>query len=637
MKRSSSGAPVVTTFRTTRHYPLSCYPCREKKRRCDRNQPCSNCSQRNIVCEYEGRGVITKDNTEQRPALASDVRLNNVPAHERSTLSTLPSDPPLEQSSLLPPISEARKLFEHFATALHPGLSILHIPSARELMEETYRKIHSHSHGDQSFSIDHLLLLLSIFAGATSSWTSRSLETLDVSSVAAKEASEHYTILVLSILNDAQRPVPSTTATICAIATLAHVVLNSDNPSPSRALLLRSRFLAVSRTMQLHKLDTFRSREERKAKGANLVDIEVQRRVWWHMVASDWLGSFSEAPYEGVYTFNKRQMNVRLPANVDDELVTPLEPPPDLPLSTPTAMTYFLLRVRAGDICREIVDTIPPIIDEFPEPNYQVIMDFDKRFQDILVNMPESYRLDPQSVQRTQHICHERPYILWQRIVVHFSLHSRICRLHRPYHLEAMVSPKYSYSRDASIRSARKILELRRMMDDEAVVSELRPERSWVILRHVTSAALALATDVSNNPGALDAEAMRQEALEAYRVLESSKSGSSSLMKGIGKSLQTIMANIHTVPWEVSHPVPTTTPSTPEGHPQQNGTSRISSDEWPPPFVAADNVMAHGGADVDGMEQDTAYSSRLWSEFLATVPDLDSPQWTLLLQNLDGY
>ena len=155
-------------------------------------------------------------------------------------------------------------------------------------MEETYRKIHSHSHGDQSSSIDHLLLLLSIFAGATSSWTSRSLETLDVSSVAAKEASEHYTILVLSILNDAQRPVPSTTATICAIATLAHVVLNSDSPSPSRALLLRSRFLAVSRTMQLHKLDTFRSRQERKAKGANLVDIEVQRRVWWHMVASDW-------------------------------------------------------------------------------------------------------------------------------------------------------------------------------------------------------------------------------------------------------------------------------------------------------------------------------------------------------------
>ena len=32
--------------------PLSCQPCRKKKRRCDRNQPCSNCSLRSMPCEY---------------------------------------------------------------------------------------------------------------------------------------------------------------------------------------------------------------------------------------------------------------------------------------------------------------------------------------------------------------------------------------------------------------------------------------------------------------------------------------------------------------------------------------------------------------------------------------------------------
>lgn len=33
--------------------PLSsCSRCREKKQRCDRNQPCSNCKIRNINCEY---------------------------------------------------------------------------------------------------------------------------------------------------------------------------------------------------------------------------------------------------------------------------------------------------------------------------------------------------------------------------------------------------------------------------------------------------------------------------------------------------------------------------------------------------------------------------------------------------------
>lgn len=51
MKRDNRGAPVMMVHRWNRP-PLSCQPCRAKKRRCDRNQPCSNCSQRNINCEY---------------------------------------------------------------------------------------------------------------------------------------------------------------------------------------------------------------------------------------------------------------------------------------------------------------------------------------------------------------------------------------------------------------------------------------------------------------------------------------------------------------------------------------------------------------------------------------------------------
>lgn len=31
---------------------LSCLPCRQKKRRCDREQPCSNCVLRRVECEY---------------------------------------------------------------------------------------------------------------------------------------------------------------------------------------------------------------------------------------------------------------------------------------------------------------------------------------------------------------------------------------------------------------------------------------------------------------------------------------------------------------------------------------------------------------------------------------------------------
>jgi hypothetical protein len=40
--------------------------------------------------------------------------------------------------------------------------------------------------------------------------------------------------------------------------------------------------------MKIHRLDTPRYREERQKNGADMVDVEVKRRVWWHMVSSDW-------------------------------------------------------------------------------------------------------------------------------------------------------------------------------------------------------------------------------------------------------------------------------------------------------------------------------------------------------------
>ncbi|KAH7234983.1 uncharacterized protein BKA55DRAFT_579749 [Fusarium redolens] len=58
MKRNYSGAPIMSAYRASR-LPVSCRPCREKKRRCDRNQPCSNCTQRCLTCVYENGSRAT--------------------------------------------------------------------------------------------------------------------------------------------------------------------------------------------------------------------------------------------------------------------------------------------------------------------------------------------------------------------------------------------------------------------------------------------------------------------------------------------------------------------------------------------------------------------------------------------------
>lgn len=57
-KRDSNGNPIEVMHRWNRP-PLSCVACREKKRRCDRVQPCSNCAQRNTPCAYPGQNSET--------------------------------------------------------------------------------------------------------------------------------------------------------------------------------------------------------------------------------------------------------------------------------------------------------------------------------------------------------------------------------------------------------------------------------------------------------------------------------------------------------------------------------------------------------------------------------------------------
>jgi len=40
--------------------------------------------------------------------------------------------------------------------------------------------------------------------------------------------------------------------------------------------------------MSVDRLDTRKSREERAQKGCNMIELEVQRRVWWNLVGFDW-------------------------------------------------------------------------------------------------------------------------------------------------------------------------------------------------------------------------------------------------------------------------------------------------------------------------------------------------------------
>lgn len=149
-------------------------------------------------------------------------------------------------------------------------------------MEQAYESMLARGEPD----VAQLLLLFSIFAGSAFAWNAQLLEKLSTTQAEAQAAFKAYTHLATSIL-DSYHSLPSSTTALAAISTLAHVITNCDG-FPLKIHLIRMRCLLMARAMQIHRLDTAKSREERKHKGCNLIEIEVQRRVWWNMVAFDW-------------------------------------------------------------------------------------------------------------------------------------------------------------------------------------------------------------------------------------------------------------------------------------------------------------------------------------------------------------
>lgn len=355
-----------------------------------------------------------------------------------------------------------------------------------------------------------------------------------------------------------------------------------------------------------------------------------------------------------MYTFHPKHMDVRYPKNADDELITESSEGPDLPLSTPTTMSVYIHRLKLADLCREIVDTMPSVPEESRgPPDYGVILALDTKLRDYLDNLPVFFQMDPASIQQSEHICKERPYIPYQRITMHFSVHARICRLHRPYHLEGSTNSKFAYSRTACIRSAHRTLELRRIMDEQGTSSSFRPERFWVIMQHVFMAALTLATDVSFNPEAPDAEARKEKVMAAYRTFERSQKESSFLVEGIQRNMQALIDTLQKKrgrvpsphpgePAAMSSQVPTTRPVVPsESNTLQGPQDMAVAGDVDASFSCQtpqdpNSTSANDGTEIGGWPAENENWYKLWSEFLAAAPDLDATQWTSLLGDIDA-
>ncbi|KAJ5624774.1 transcriptional regulator family: Fungal Specific TF [Penicillium lagena] len=699
MKRKSRAdipSPAVPK-RQSRQDPVSCESCRKKKLKCDRQLPCSSCSARGLACSYEPRVTMpivkprvqgtrpSQNNNEMslppqtnqdsasqiqagnEPLITADWLENIVMSHRVPTalpptlreefsqqrhidnrlqsqrrngitssllaiihsghLASREKPSTIHLPSYLPPKTETISLFRYYCNFLDYLYHLIIPARVERSIENIYEKVSR----NESIDLNHLALIFSIIS------TSTFFQLLTEASEYAEVCGQELAFLTGAALIQSNHIANPTVEGLQATMILGHHLPSmSSNPSVS-GLFLHGSLVSQAKSLGLHLLDTPRAIQERGITGFDKVDVELKRRLWWDLVSYEWLLGFLSGPQEWTYTIHMHHMNVREPLNLDDDDLEQNDN--GMPLCTPTSMSYTLQRLKLAVICRQIVDETAFEHFHGQDVPYDKILDLDRRIQQAYAEVPNFFRFDQSSRREFISFYRERPTIAYQRALLQQGYHSRLCRLHRHYFVRGSKDPRYSYSHVVCLQSARKVLEVKRIMDEEE--PQFTPHSSvvWSVMHHVFMAAVILLIDVCFNWDDILAEKRKQEVLDACRTLNRAQKSSSIAKEGINAMMAILQRH-----WKLqkrplagafqSEPSPIPVQTAPISK-QQQATLSGSRKEVSDQPVQNDYSQPILGVGV-GSEAISMHLEDIWSEMLeeSAQVELDTPDWTDLLTEL---
>ncbi|KAE8151422.1 hypothetical protein BDV25DRAFT_171457 [Aspergillus avenaceus] len=700
MKRAVVPSDVVegTRKRVRRQEPVSCETCRRKKLKCNRQQPCSSCVTRRLACIYgSSEGSHRTERESEQYSQSPPIELGN-PSKRQDAFNSLPSQAPDSQplrynresqmtadwletihmgdrvptatpkslrdeldelrnneksfpSDTLLPISgrswtasqenpatisllsylpkehEAIALFRYYTDFIDYMYHIIFPKKVEQQIHGVYRAIERKHPPD----LNHMALLFSI--AASSLYLQLSIE----SSIYAGICSREFSFLTGAALIQSYYSVNPTISGIQAATIIVHHASNmSCHPSVS-ALFSQGALVSQAKNLKLHCTDSPRYRDLKGISSVDAVELETRRRLWWDIASYDWFLGFLSGPQEWTYMVNPEHMKVELPLNVDDGMVDGSNRL-SRPSSSPTDMSFFLERLKLGIVCREVIDATSYEHLKGLEVSYDKILKLDNKFRQALSEIPEFFRLDPTSRRRFASLYQKRPTLAWQRCLLQQGYFSRLCRLHRHYFIRGAREPVFSYSHIVCLQSARKVLAIKRIMDEDE--PRFNPPSSvvWSVMHHVFMAAVILLLDVCFNWDDILAEKRKEEVLEACRMLSNAQQSSSLVKEGINAMMGVLQKH-----WQ--HGRLTTATGQQTQSLLQLNTEAVSLREPPHPALSSPETVPNSSTIKQDMPTDFPSNATgvdelqledIWSEMLDNSGNfaIEDTDWTGLLSEL---
>ncbi|KAF7538736.1 hypothetical protein G7054_g2706 [Neopestalotiopsis clavispora] len=394
---------------------------------------------------------------------------------------------------------------------------VLHLPSTRAMMRTAYLRLGR----QETIAPGQAAILLAVFAFSVYFY-----ESSPASEVATREADavalcRHWSKGAMDVLDYSQRHSAGSLEDVQACIIMSYVTYYLEGMSKKGRMLMASA-ISIARDLRLNRLDAEdgASGGKEDERGA-VVGREVKRRIFWHLVTTDWLQSTISGPQEGMYFIHPHHIHVRVPKDCDDEFLAFQETPEESE-PRPTSMTFFLAKLRLAHICREITDTIPLETAQLMRMPYEQVIALDQKLEAFLTDLPFFLQLDAQSRARSRSFETVYPKVPLIRFLLLTTAHSRRCRLHQKFLLRLSSDARYAYSRRACLESARTII---RAFDDSARSGD-SPSFPTAMARmasavHYTHLALTvMVMDLCFNRDEDDLEERKQEVRAAMKMLE---------------------------------------------------------------------------------------------------------------------
>ncbi|KAI1747076.1 fungal-specific transcription factor domain-containing protein [Xylaria castorea] len=436
---------------------------------------------------------------------------------------------------VLPTYKTAVILVDCFEAHVDHMCRILYLPIVRSLMKSVYTRINQ----DGSVLPGQVALLLALFA--LSAFFYQPTSTAEVLAIGNDTTylSKFWSRGALDVLEHSRRNTSGTLEDVQALILMSYVTYHLDGFS-ARYRHLLAIAVSMAQDLGLHRLDSNDCAPKNDSSSLRvLIDHEVKRRVYWHLIASDWTQSTMSGPQEGRYSIHPNHIQTKLPKDYDDGDVFTGDEDESLAEARPTGVTFLLARIRLAHLSREYTDTIPLETSRLMRVPYEHIVSFDQKLKDFLMELPYFFRLDEESRQRSKHLEAVYTKIPMMRYCILAAAHSRRCRLHQKFLVRMSSNPQYDYSRRVCLDSARAVIQLYEEPKAEGE-SPLETARMAMAVHYTHLALVIQVMDLCFNRVDADYDERKKEVFKTLQMLAGARTISPLLDRSLNSVVEVL-------------------------------------------------------------------------------------------------